>query len=97
MIRPPNAKSTLTEYDRQLTQGVPFLLGKELVLETAATGAQQKLPHGLGRAYRGAFQLCSTAISLLIIADPSTQDDADVNVTFVDAGAAASTTKLWIW
>lgn len=97
MIKSPTEKTTLTEYDRQLVQGVPFLTGKELVLETAATAAQQKLPHGLGRAYRGAFQLCSTAISLLVIVDPTTQDDADVNVTFYDAGAAASTTRVWIW
>lgn len=97
MIKSPTEKTTLTEYDRQLIQGVPFLLGKELVLETAATALQQKLPHGLGRAYRGAWQLCSTAQSLLLIADPTTQSDADVNVTFTDAGAAAGTTRVWIW
>lgn len=97
VIRSPTEKTTLTEYDRQLIQGVPLLLGKELVLETAATAAQQKLPHGLGRAYRGAIQLCSTAACVLIIADPTTQSDADTNVTFTDAGAAAGTTKVWIW
>lgn len=97
MIKSPTEKTTLTEYDRQLIQGVPFLLGKELVLETAATGAQQKLPHGLGRAYRGAWQLCSTAQSSLIIVDPTTQSDADVSLTFYDTGAAAGTTRVWIW
>lgn len=97
MIKSPTEKTTLVEYDRQLIQGVPMLLGKELALTTAATGAQQKLPHGLGRAYRGALQLRSTAVSFLIVADPATQDDADVNVTFVDAGGAAGTTVVWIW
>lgn len=97
MIRSPTEKTTLVEYDRQLIQGVPFLLGKELVLVTAATAATQKLPHGLGRAYRGAWQLCSTAVSFLVVADPTLQDDADVNLTFVDAGAAAGTTRVWIW
>lgn len=97
MIKSPTEKTTLTEYDRQLIQGVPLLLGKELDLETAATAAQQKLPHGLGRAYRGAIQLCSTAASSLRILDPTTQSDADINITFTDAGAAAGTTKVWIY
>lgn len=97
MIKSPTEKTTLTEYDRQLIQGVPLLLGKELVLETAATAAQQKLPHGLGRSYRGAIQLCSTVASVLLIVDPTTQSDADVNLTFTDAGAAAGTTKVWIY
>lgn len=97
MIKSPTGKTTLTEYDRQLIQGVPFLLGKELVLETAATALPQKLPHGLGRAYRGAFQVRSTGLSVLIIADPASESDADVNVTFVDAGAAAGSTVVWIW
>lgn len=97
MIKSPTPQTTLTEYDRQLIQGVPMLLGKELVLETAATAAQQKLPHGLGRAYRGAFQLCSTAVSFLVVVDPTTQSDADENITFYDAGAAAGTTRVWIY
>jgi hypothetical protein len=97
MIKPPTDKTSLVEYDRQLIQSVPFLTGKELSVDTAATAATQKFKHGLGRPYRGAWQLCSTAISLLIVADPTTQDDSDVNVTFVDAGAAAGTTRLWVY
>lgn len=97
MIKPATEKTTLPEYDRQLIQGVPMLLGKELVLETAATGAQQKLPHGLGRAYRGAIQLCSTTTSVLIFADPTTESDSDENVTFIDAGGSAGSTKVWIF
>lgn len=96
MIKAPSEKTTLTEYDRQLVQGVPMLTGKELVLTTTATAAAQKLPHGLGRAYRGGWQLATTN-SLLIVIDPSTVDDADVNVTVIDALAGAGTSRIWIY
>lgn len=97
MIRPPNEKTTLTEYDRQLMQSVPLLTGKELTLETPATFAQQKLPHGLGRPYRGAFQLCTNTLSQLVIIDPSLQDDSATNLTFVDVVGVGGTTLLWVF
>lgn len=92
-----NKSTTLEDFYRQLGGAFPMLFGREVVLETAATGATQKLPHGLGRPYRGAFQLRSDAVSFLVIADPALQDDADVNLTFVDAGAAAGNTTVWVF
>jgi hypothetical protein len=96
MIKPPTAKTLLPEYDRQLTQACPWLNGKEVGLTTTATALEQKLPHGLGRAYRGGWQV-STTNSLLIVLDPALQDDADVNVTVIDALAGAGSTKLWVY
>lgn len=97
MIKPPTPKTTLPEYDRQLTQGCPFLNGKELTLETPATFAQQKLPHGLGRPYRGAFQLCTNTLSQLVVLDPSLQDDSATNLTLVDVVGVGGTTRLWVF
>jgi hypothetical protein len=97
MIQQPNEKTTVLELYRQMSQGVPFLMGKELSVETAATVAAQKFPHGLGRAYRGAWQLKATDTSLAIVFAPETQSDSDVNLTFVDAVGVASTVTFWIW
>lgn len=98
MIKSPTPKTTLPEYDRQLLQGVPFLNGKELLLETATTFAEQKLPHGLGRTYRGGWQVATgNTYSVLFVLDPADQDDADVNVTFIDAVGTAGTTKIWVY
>lgn len=97
MIKSPTEKTTLTEYDRQLIQGVPFLNGKEVTVNAAASFAQQKLPHGLGRPYRGAFTLWNSTLSRLVIHDPSAQTDADVNITVTDVSGIGGNTRLWVF
>lgn len=97
VIKSPTPKTTLTEYDRQLVQGVPFLQGKELSLTTTATAATQRLPHGLGRPYRGGWQVSTSGTSRLIVLDPTLQPDPETNVAVQDSAAAAGTTTIWIF
>jgi hypothetical protein len=97
VIKSPTEKTTLTEYDRQLIQGVPFLLGKELTITTANTLVTQKFPHGLGRSYRGAFVIRASALSFLTVLAPETETDPEVNISVVDANGAVTTLMLWVW
>lgn len=97
MNRPPNEKTTLTEYDRALMQSVPLLNGKEVTLTVSASFAQQKLPHGLGRPYRGAWQLCADTLCRLSVHDPADQDDAELNVTVTDVAGVGGQAKMWIF
>lgn len=100
MISPPRDPA-LHELYRQLFTSIPMLAGREITVTTTATGSTQYAPHGLGRAYRGALQLWTTAPSnkpsALQFLDPSTQGDSDVNLAFVDALGYANTVLVWVW
>jgi hypothetical protein len=97
MIRPPTEKTLLTEYDRQLMSSVPFLTGKEVTLTVAASFATQKLPHGLGRPYRGAWQLWASTLSRVNVHDPAAQDDSATNVTVTDVTGIGGDVRVWIF
>lgn len=96
MIRPPTEKTTLTEYDRQLVHGIPFLLGKELEFSTSAVATVQKIPHGLGRAYRGMWVIWTSG-ARPELRPPASQTDADLNLAIQDASGTASSVKAWVW
>lgn len=97
MIRPPNEKTTLPEYDRTLMQSAPFLNGKEVTLTVAASFATQKIQHGLGRPYRGAWQLCADTLSRLSVHDPADQDDTELNITVTDVTGVGGQVKMWVF
>jgi hypothetical protein len=97
VIKSPTPKTTLPEYDRQLVQGVPMLLGKELTITTANTLLVQKFAHGLGRAYRGGFVLNASAQTFLTVLTPETQTDPELNLSCVDANGTVTTLLLWVW
>lgn len=97
MIKPPNYNTKLVEFFRQLSESMPFLQGKELIVESAATFTTQKFAHGLGRPYRGGWVLRSSDISVPVVLAPDTQTDAAVNLSFVDVAGAASTLAFWVY
>lgn len=96
MIKPPSDKTTLPEYDRQLTQALPELFGNVIEIQMAASLAPQKFPHGLGRPYRGAY-FWFTGFGELRVMDPDQQTDAETNITIEDSVAAGGRAVLRVW
>lgn len=97
MIRPPREGSSLAEFFRQISESTAFMLGRELEISTAATAAVQQFPHGLGRAYRGAWQIWTTGTGVLVAQRPTTLTDATTLISLRDATATAATVRLWVW
>lgn len=97
MIQSPRESTTLPEFFRQISESTPWMLGREIEITTAATSAVQQFPHGLGRAYRGAWQIWTTGTGVLVAQRPTFLTDATTLLSLRDATATAATVRLWVW
>lgn len=96
----PREGTTLDEFYRQLMQACPIIDGKILDCTfTVADGTSKIFPHGLGRPWRGAMKVASTAAGSVVVDwGAPFGGGAVLDGIFVTVNPAADiTVRFWIY